>query len=211
MNKTRVIALVIIILSFILAIFVYPLMPSKIASHWNSNGQVNGYTTKFIGLFLMPVISLAIFFLFVLLPKIDPLKKNYAKFRKQYEAFILVITGFFFYLYVISILWNTEMKFSINQLLVPAFAVLFFYSGILMEKAKRNWFVGIRTPWTLSSKKVWDKTHQLGGQLFKLSAVISLLGLLSKDWAIVAIIAPIIVSSVSLVVYSYLLYQKVKK
>ena len=103
------------------------------------------------------------------------------------------------------------MRFSINQLLIPAFAALFFYAGILIDKAKRNWFVGIRTPWTLSSQKVWDKTHQLGGQLFKLSAIIALLGLLSESLAIYLMIGPIILASIYLFVYSYWIFQKEKK
>ena len=179
MSRKKIIALVIVVASFILAALVYPLMPSKVASHWNAQGEVDGYMSKSWGLFLMPAFSLAIFLLFLILPKIDPLKKNYQKFKAHYEGFILVIIGFFFYLYIITLMWNANMKFSINQMLVPAFAILFYYSGVLMEKAKRNWFVGIRTPWTLSSKAVWDKTHRIGGQLFKLSAVVVLLGLLS--------------------------------
>ena len=64
-----------------------------------------------------------------------------------------------------------------TKFIIPAFAVLLFYIGILIKHAKRNWFIGIRTPWTLSSDKVWDKTHALGGKLFQVSAVITLGGI----------------------------------
>ena len=211
MSRKKIIALVIVIASFILAALVYPLMPSKVASHWNAQGEVDGYMSKSWGLFLMPAFSLAIFLLFLILPKIDPLKKNYQKFKAHYEGFILVIIGFFFYLYIITLMWNANMKFSINQMLVPAFAILFYYSGVLMEKAKRNWFVGIRTPWTLSSKAVWDKTHRIGGQLFKLSAVVVLLGLLSDKLLVYIVVIPIAGSSIFLIAYSYFEYQKVKR
>jgi uncharacterized membrane protein len=119
--------------------------------------------------------------------------------------------AFLFYLYLITILWNFGFNFNMIQLLVPAFAVLFYYSGVLIEKAKRNWFIGIRTPWTMSSDKVWDKTHKLGGKLFKISGIISLLGLLSEDYAIYAIILPIISFTAYLFVYSYFEYKKKNK
>jgi len=211
MNKTRIAALIIIILSFIFAAILYPMMPSKVASHWNSQGQVDGYMSKFWGLFLMPFLSLAMFLLFIFLPHIDPLKKNYKDFRSYYEGLILLMIAFLFYVYLLTIFWNMEARFSMIQMLVPAFAVLFFYCGLLIEKVKRNWFVGIKTPWTLSSDKVWDKTHKLGGQLFKAAAVICLIGLFAGQWAIWFTIVPVLIFTIYIYIYSYLEYRKEKK
>ncbi len=183
-------------------------MPEKIASHWNAQGQVNGYMSKFWGLFLMPFISAGLLLLFILIPRIDPLKQNIVKFRKYFNRFIVLIFLFLFYLYILTILWNLNIRFNMIQVLVPAFALLFFYSGILIENAKRNWFIGIRTPWTLSNEKVWDKTHRIGGKLFKICAIISLLGILFQKYAIWLLLLPVIFVTIYLFTYSYLEYHK---
>lgn len=210
-RKTELVILGIILFSFILGIYFYPLMPEKIASHWNAQGQVNGYLPKFWGLFLMPFLSIALFLLFVFIPKIDPLKANIEKFRKYYDRFILLIIAFLFYVYLLTIFWNIGMRFNLGQVLAPAFAILFYYCGILIENAKRNWSIGIRTPWTLSNEKVWEKTHKVGGKLFKIAGVIALFGAFFPDYALFYIIIPVILVVAYAFVYSYLEYQKETK
>jgi len=185
-------------------------MPIDMASHWNAQGQVDGYVSKFWGLFLLPIISLGLFFLFILIPKIDPLKANIEKFRKYFDGFVVLIILFLFYLYLLTIFWNFGVQFSMNQVLPPAFGILFFYCGILIEKAKRNWFIGIRTPWTLSNEKVWDKTHFIGGRLFKAAGLVALLGVFFQNHAILFVIVPVILVSLFTIVYSYFEYQKEK-
>jgi len=210
MRKSEIITILVVLLSFVVGVYLYHQMPEKMASHWNIRGEVDGYISKFWGLFLMPFISLILFFLFVLIPKIDPLKANIEKFRKYFDGFIILIILFLFYLYLLTIFWNFGNRFSMNQVLPPAFGILFFYCGILIEKAKRNWFIGIRTPWTLSNEKVWDKTHQLGGKLFKIAGVIAFLGIIFPNYAFFLVLFPLMVLLIYAVVYSYFEYQKEK-
>lgn len=210
MKKNNLTILVIILLSFIIGIYLYPQMPEKVASHWNARGQVDSYMSKFWGLFLMPLILAGLFPLFLLIPQIDPLKENIKKFRKYYDGFILIMVLFFFYIYILTILWNLDVKFNMTQLLIPAIGLLFYYAGILMKNAKRNWFIGIRTPWTLSSDRVWDKTHKIGGKLFKVAGLIALIGFFFLKHAIFFMIIPAILFSVYTIIYSYVEYQKEK-
>jgi len=211
MKKIIIITVIIILISFLIGIILSPQMPDQMASHWNSEGEVDGYLSKFWGLFLLPLITLGIFLLLILIPRIDPLKENIEKFRKYYHGFIFIIVLFFFYIYLFTILWNLGIRLNIGQTLAPAFAVLFFYIGILLEKAKKNWFIGIRTPWTLSSTNVWEKTHKIGGKLFKGVGIIILLGMFFKDFIIYFILVPIVLATIYTVVYSYLEYRKEKK
>ena len=210
MRKSLIIPIVIILISFIAGAVLYSYMPEKMASHWNIAGEVDDYMPKFWGLFLMPIISLVMFFLFIFLIKIDPLKKNVQKFRKYYDGFITVFIAFFFYLYVLTIFWSLNFEFNMVQFLFPAFAVLFYYIGILVEKSKRNWFIGIRTPWTLSSDAIWDKTHKLGGKMFKAVGFLALLGIVFPRQAFFFLIPSLIFVSIYLVIYSYLEYKKGK-
>ncbi len=208
MRKSEIIAIGIILLSFIIGIYLYPQMPEKMASHWNAKGQVDGYISKFWGLFLMPIISLLIFSLFIAIPKIDPLKQNIEKFRKYYDGFVVLMIAYLFYVYLLTLLWNIGIRFSMIQPLVPAMGILFYYIGILVENAKRNWFIGIRTPWTLSSERVWEKTHKIGGKLFKIAGIIAFIGIFFQDYAIFFILIPVISVAFYTIIYSYVEYQK---
>ena len=198
----------IIFISFIIAICIYPQMPERMASHWNAQGQVDGYISKFWGLFLMPILTLLIFLLLIAIPKIDPLKQNIDKFRKYYDGFVILIVVYMFYVYILTLLWNTGVRFSIIQPLMPAMGILFYYIGILVENAKRNWSIGIRTPWTLSSERVWEKTHKIGGKLFKIAGIIAFIGIFFQDYAIFFILIPIISVAFYTITYSYFEYQK---
>ena len=87
---------------------------------------------------------------------------------------------------------------------------VFFYTGVLCENAKRNWFIGIRTPWTLSSERVWDKTHKIGGRLFKIAGIVTLLGAFFPKYAVFFILIPTLFVAIYTVIYSYVEYQKVE-
>jgi len=208
MKKIIAADLLIIFLSFLIGIYFYHKMPVTVASHWNSQGQVDGYISKFWGLFLMPLISSGLLLILLFAPKLDPLKLNIKKFRKYYDFFILLLLLFLFYLYLLTIFWNLGFKFNMNLVLPPAFGLLISYIGVLTEKAKRNWFIGIRTPWTLSSDEVWKKTHKLGGKMFKTAGLLAIFGIFVGDYAIYFCLFPVIFVAVYTIVYSYFEYQK---
>jgi len=208
MRKSEIIAFGIIILSFAIGVYLYPQMPERIASHWNSRGEVDGYMPKFWGLFIMPFIAVGLLLIFILIPRIDPLKANIEDFRRYYDWFMVLTILFLFYLYLLTVFWNIGVEFSMPQLLAPAFGILFYYCGILLENAKKNWFVGIRTPWTMSNEKVWDRTHKIGGKLFKVSGIISFLGILLPDYALLLVVVPVILVAIYTVIYSYFEFQK---
>ena len=208
LTKNRAIIAGILILTFATAIVAYPYLPDQLASHWGASGQVNGYLPKIWGLFIIPAISAALALLFLLIPRIDPLRKNIAKFMDAFEQFVIIILTFLLYISLVTILWNTGIRFSIGQVLSPGLGAVFYACGILIGKAKRNWFIGIRTPWTLSSDRVWDRTHAIGGKLFRLAGVLALGGLLLPEIAWLFILGPVLLFSAYLVVYSYLEYRR---
>ncbi len=211
MRKTTLLLIVIVLLSFGVSVYVYPQLPKKVASHWNAAGEVDDYMEKTLGTFLMPVIGVIMAVLFLLIPKIDPLKKNIEEFRRYYDGFIILMMLFLFYIHILVILWNMNIRYNMNQVLAPAFAVLFYYCGILIENSKRNWFIGIRTPWTLSDEEVWKKTHDQGGKLFKAAGIIALLGVFAPDYSIYFVLVPAILVSGYTIVYSYVEYSKKRR
>ena len=212
--KTKIIQIFIsclILASFLLGAYLYPIMPERMATHWDASGSVNGYLPKLWGLFLMPVISTVLFLAYLVIPRIDPLKENIAKFRAYFDLFILLLFGFLFYLYLLTIFWNLGYRFNIIQLMAPAIGLVIFYAGVLTENAKQNWFIGVRTPWAFSSERVWNKTNRLAGKLFKAAGILAMLGAVFPEHAIMFILVPVILAGIYPIIYSYQEYQRARK
>ena len=208
--KTRTVIILVILaslLAFAAGWLAYPYLPDRIATHWDASGNVNGYSSRNFILTFNPILILGLGLFMLFIPRLDPLRANLTGFRGLYHVVIVVFAGFILYLQVAILLLNLGWQANILNLLLPAFAVLFFMMGMLVDKARRNWFIGIRTPWTLSNDLVWEKTHHLGGRLFKLSAVICLLGVFLPQMAFFFMVVPPLSVSLILVVYSYVIYQ----
>ena len=120
MRTSTFVSLGVILLSFLIGLYFYPQMPETVASHWNARGEADGYMPKFWGLFLLPLISLGLLLLLVLIPKIDPLKANIETFRKYYDGFVVLMMAFLFYLYLLTVLWNIDIRFDMLRALAPA-------------------------------------------------------------------------------------------
>ncbi|MGA2913671.1 MAG: SdpI family protein [Methanoregula sp.] len=211
MKFIRLAIIISFIFMFVMTIFFYPALPDRVVSHWNAAGQADGYISKFWGLGLIPLIMTACIALFTVIPRIDPLKMNYEKFRNYYEGFILLFILYLLAVQVQIILWSSGYQVSPNRTFPLLFGILFIYIGFLLEHAEQNWFVGIRTPWTLSSEAVWKKTHAIGGKLFKIAGIVSFVGLLFRDFAIWFILVPVLAVAVFTVAYSYFAFQKEKE
>lgn len=203
---------VLIVASFTLGAVFYDEIPAKVASHWNASGEVNGYMSKFWGVFLMPVVMSVIYLFYLFIPKIDPLKKNFKTFKKTYDTFWLMLFVFFFYIFSLTLVWNLGGRFNFTYFILPAIAALFLVLGKVIKKTKRNYFFGIRTPWTLASDTVWEKTHKAGGVLFQCVGVLTLFSIFLKgNLAFFFFIVPLFLVVIFLFVYSYLIFKKINK
>lgn len=208
MRKSGILIVGIVLFSFVIGIYYCPQMPEQMASHWNAKGRVDGYLPKFWGLFLIPVTLVGLALLFMAIPRIDPLRENIEKFRKYYDGFVILFMIFMIFVHFQTILWNIGIEISPNAFLPIAAGLLFIGVGILCENTRRNWFIGIRTPWTLSSDKVWDKTHRVGGKLFKIAGVIAIVGIFFQRYAVYFVLIPALLVTAYTVVYSYFEYKK---
>lgn len=208
MRKVTAAIIGLVLFSFILSIYFYPHVPDQMATHWDSQGEVNGYMSKFWGSFFMPLLITGLVILFLVIPKIDPRKENIEMFRKHYEGFRLVLIIFLVLVHLHILLWNTGTQISPNAVIPLGIGLLFYYAGVLTENAEQNWFIGIRTPWTLSSEKVWKRTNRLGGKLFRIAGITAFSGVFFPEYAIYFILVPAVIVVVITVVYSYLEYKK---
>lgn len=208
LRKAEILMGVMVLLAFGIGLYVYPHLPQQVASHWNASGQVDGYMPKSGGIFLLPLVLVVVALIFAAIPRVDPLKANIEQFRNYYDGFILLFFAFMLLIYLQVVLWNIGIQISPNLVLPIGVGLLFFYIGILCEHAKMNWSIGIRTPWTLSSPTVWEKTHRVGARLFKAAGLLALLGVFFQKWAVFFILVPVLLVAVYSVVYSYLAYRE---
>ncbi len=209
-RKSIIFIIVLSFLSFVFATLIYSFMPEMMASHWNIEGEVDGYISRVWGVFFLPILVTVMSLFFVILPLIDPRKENIEKFRDEYDRFIVSFAIFLTTIYLFTILWNIGVMIPVHIVMAMGVSLLIFKIGVLMEKAKMNWFIGIRTPWTMSNEKVWTETHRLGGILYKYSAIFILLGVLNPIVLLYSFI-PLSLSSLYLILHSYLLYRKYEK
>lgn len=212
-KNTTIIVLTLIAIAVIAGLLLWNQLPDQMASHWNANDEVDGYISKFWGVFLMPLTTLGLFALLLVVPNIDPHKANIEQFRSTFNLFIVFIVIFLLYIHGLTVAWSLGYQnFKISSAMLPFLGILFIMIGFMLRKAKRNFFIGIRTPWTLSSDSVWDKTHQTGSVLFMLSGAFALAGsFFGGMTAFWFLFVPLIGSVLFLVIYSYVLYRNETK
>ena len=210
-RTTIFISITLIAIAVLAGLLLWNRLPDPMPGHWNAAGEIDGYISKFWGVFLLPIISIALTGLFLIVPRIDPLKANIAQFRAAFNWFIVAFVVYILYLYILTLLAALGTLFNMTLMLLPAVGLLFIGIGYLMSGAKRNFFIGIRTPWTLSSDTVWDKTHKLGSRLFMLGGVVTILCAFLGESGIWIMLVAMLGASFVPIVYSYVLYQRETK
>lgn len=205
------IGFIILVMSAVAVFFYFsPLLPDKLATHWNIAGMVDGFSSKSIGLFLLPLIALVLSVLLLWLPSIDPKKENIKLFEPAYHRFVVVFILFLFFIFILSILWNLQWSFSFNQAMAAGLAWFFYETGKLIGQAKLNYTIGIRTPWTLYCEESWNTTHQIVSQATTFFSFLILLGVVFPNF-LYLILAIVLVLFIGLSMgVSYWVYKKIK-
>ena len=192
--------------------YFYINFPSRVASHWNFAGQVDGYAGRVEGAFALPMLLLAMYLLFLVLPVVDPKRERYVEFDNYYKLFRAAIMAVLLVVYTAMGLFNLGYPIKIGTVVSGSIGILFVVLGSFMGKIKSNWFMGIRTPWTLSSEKVWNKTHQMGGWLFVIyGLMIIATPYLPQNWGMYLFVAGAVILVMGTMVYSYWLYSQEKR
>lgn len=207
--RNRWIGLIVAGIALAAAIWAYPQLPPRVATHWNFRGEADGYSGRFVAAFVFPLAILLLAGLAHVFPKIDPKGKNYPKFDDTYW---LLINGVLIFAGVmhLALLGNAiGAPVSIRRVMPVALGFLFIVVGNYLSRVQPNWFLGIRTPWTLSSDTVWRKTHRLGGRVFVIAGVLFMASALvprARDAVPLAVV--IIVLVMTPVLYSLYLWMR---
>jgi len=204
--------LILIFLGFALGAYFYPSLPDKVPTHWNASGEVDGYGSKLFGAFGLPAISLATYLLYIALPYIDPKRKNYTDFESTFQFLKYLLILFFLGIELMTLLIASGVMVNKPIFIQIMVSLLFILIGNVMGRFKHNYFVGIKTPWTLANEEVWRKTHRMAAPLWVLGGVVNIvLALTGMDFNGIGFIVIIIVISIVPIGYSYISYRKIVK
>jgi len=206
--KKYIVPIIVIFLSICVSFFFFPSLPESMASHWGINGNVDGYSSRLFNVIFFPFLQIFLFLLLYFVPRIDPKRKNILKFEGKFHLFVYSILIFMLLLQIYVYLWNTGVQIPVEIVMPVLMGILFFIVGEMVKDAKQNYTIGIKTPWTLSSERVWDKTHRLGGRLFKICGILSILSVFFSSYAFITVIGTVILTTIYLFIYSYLEYRK---
>ena len=193
---------------FALAAVTWNSAPDRIPVHFGFDGQVDRYGGKFEGLLVLPLVSVALYFVMRLLPRFDPGRANYANFAGPYATMRLSLTVALATIYGISHLTMLGEPANVATMMPLLMGAVFILLGGVLGKVRPNWFVGIRTPWTLSSKQAWNRTHRVGGWVFMVLGVLTMAAAaLRAEWAVWTVIAGPLAAAVGLSAYSYVVWR----
>jgi uncharacterized membrane protein len=189
-------------------LIVWPSAPSQIPVHWSVGGEVDRYGGKFEGLLGLPLLALAIYLLMRFLPRVDPARANYARFGGAYTAIRAGILLFMGAIYALVLAWALMLPIDVSRAVPIAMGALFVLFGSVLGQVKPNWFVGIRTPWTLSSTQAWRRTHRLGGWTFiALGVLFAATGVFKLGSFAYVLFGAMITAVAGLVAYSYFVWR----
>ncbi|HAO65050.1 TPA: hypothetical protein DCQ44_03670 [Candidatus Taylorbacteria bacterium] len=206
-----IIQIIVALATIALSVYFYQNFPARVPIHWDINGEANNWGSREFGAFLLPVIIVAIYFLFGVLSKIDPRKERYVEFAKAYSIIKTSLMLVFSAIYIVTSLNVLGYAVPIIFWIPFIIGVLFIVLGNYFGKIRNNYFVGIRTPWTLANEEVWNKTHRLGGKLFIIGGVAMMfMGLIPATLRLPILVAIILLIALVPMVYSYVLYRKTK-
>jgi uncharacterized membrane protein len=201
----------IVLIPFAYLAYIWNSLPEKVPLHWNLKGEIDDWGSKYslIGLvFLLPVLT---YILMLVVPKIDPKKRIEAMGGKYYQ-FKFILVGFMSVLALVIIYISNNQKLSSPSMIVVLVGILFVFMGNYFKVIKQNYFIGIKTPWTLESEEVWKLTHLLAGKMWVIGGIIIVICSLvvPENINFYFFISITAVISIVPIVYSYLIYKKLK-
>lgn len=191
------------------AVLSWPRLPEEVASHWDLNGAVNGTTSRFWLVLMMPILAVALAGILTIAPKVDPKRRNFPLHAGAYWVVANAVLVFLAVVDVLVIGYNLGWPIKIQVVMMPGLGLLFIVIGNVMTRVRPNWIFGIRTPWTLSSEVSWRETHRIGGYGFVAVGVAVLItSIAAPTAAIYVMLIGISIATLLAVVWSYVAWKR---
>lgn len=188
---------------------IYPSLPEKIPIHWNAQGEIDGWGSKPWS-FLTPVIMVFMLGLLRVIPWLSPKQFEVDTFRSTYAFIVMLVMGLFAYIHLLTVLPPLGYQVRTEKALIGGMMLFFMLLGNVLGKVQRNFFVGVRTPWTLASERVWTETHRLAARLFVGSGALGFLAVM-LGLSIFVPLALIFVAVLAIILFSLVRYKQLER
>jgi uncharacterized membrane protein len=192
--------------------FEYDRLPEQLPVHWDVHFEPDSFVAREDALlyFLLPPAGMAVFLgLWLLLPWLSPRRFKVDRFRRVYDYLMALVVALFAYLHLV-LLWGYVEGVSPGRLIVAGFFLMFALLGNVMGQVQRNFWVGVRTPWTLASEAVWVRTHRVAAWLYVPLGVAGFIAVLAGAPLGVLFVVFLVVVLLP-VVYSLVLYKRLER
>ena len=208
--RMTIVAILIISTQILVSLVTYPFLPGIMPSHWNAIGQIDGYAPKLLLAVLWPLVSAASYSFLILVMTISHRlgfqrpEKTQAIAQQLSLATLLLLLVIQLTATAIALGFHIDITFIISL----AMSILLIFTGNYMGKLRRNYWAGIRTPWTIVSDVVWERTHRFGGWLF---VGVGLVGMamsfvpVAHVWTMIVLF---LIVSIIPALYSYKIYRQ---
>jgi uncharacterized membrane protein len=195
--------------AWVFSLAAYSRLPDRVPTHWGLDGQVDGWSGRTIAAFMLPTAMIGIWALLYFLPIIDPRRENYVKFRGTYDTIVAAVLAVMLVIHGVALSNGLGYDVPVGRVVPFAVGGLLVLIGNLLPRARPNWFVGIRTPWTLSNDRVWERTHRVGGLAIVIAGIAMIgAGVFPGAWSVGLAIAIAVATSGFTIIYSYIAWRQ---
>jgi uncharacterized membrane protein len=208
-TRSQVVSLLLVAAAFALAAALYARLPESVPTHWNASGVADGFVPKPWGPFVLPLVMLGMFVALFAMPGISPRGYGLERFQGVFELLRVVVMEFLFVVTALVLFAGIGAPIPMDRAVYGAAGLVFVVLGNFMGKLTRNFFLGIRTPWTLASEEVWLRTHRLAGKLFVLAGL-ALMAIGVMGGGVIAVLVTVAAAAGIPAVFSYVLYRRLE-
>ena len=189
---------------------IYPRLPDPAPVHWNIHGQVDNYGPRWVAAGVFPACMVAVMALLLVLPRLGPFRENLESISTTYGRIMVTIALMMVAMNTIFLLASIGYALPIGSSIALVVGLFFALLGNWMGKVPRNFYVGIRTPWTLANDTVWERTHRLGGRVMVAAGLlVAATSLFASDIVcFIVLMASMAVTVIWALIYSYRLYRR---
>jgi len=198
-----------VLAALVATLIALPHLPAKVPAHWNGHGQVDGYGPRG-SIFLWPGIMAGLLLVFAVLPWLSPKHFKVDTFESTYLYLMLVCMSLVTYINALTLWTQWSGHVNIVRAMIGGISLFFALMGNVMGKVRRNFWVGIRTPWTLANERVWNATHRFAAKTMVLAGVVGLIVALASEqfWLWIGII---LLGGLSPAFYSLVYYKRLER
>lgn len=203
--------LAVVLLPIVYLFYTWNTLPEKVPTHFNINGEIDAWGNKNALIFMILLLPVLTYALMTIVPKIDP-KKRLDLMGGKYHQLKFILVSFMSVLALFIIYISKNQNLTSPNIILVLIGILIFALGNYFKVIQQNYFIGIKTPWTLENKEVWKLTHILAGKLWIIGGllIVILSLILPENINFYVFITILIVIALYPVVYSYVKFKELK-